>query len=459
MVQLRPGHQVFLKSPEQAVKTVWPKQRHTFMVKFYPNGTQVGADQTNNQALTYVARMAERPKINVKAEELHQYNKKRQVYTGFKLDPLRVQFYDDVMNTAMLMWQKYAQYYFGDFQNVGTSYNSDAVSQTFLDVNKTGFGLLANKGSNNVVNDLQSSFYFSAIEIYHFYFNMYDAYQFINPRIVTFDPDDMDYENSTPALISMSFVYENLQYVLQQNVASGNTQGENFAEFAAGAPFDGDVMKLPTNSQGKPDMSTTPWWYQSGNTPVNSLFASAEGALSNPADYRYNGAPATGALGMYGNFQFGPYSQASLSNMALRSSGLAAALDFGRRVDPLTVIKHSLQGMVNTAIMRGLNGAQWDVAVGRMQPMFSGYGNAGGTVAGAMLATGGGTGVPLTPAQQELQNIYYSMNPNETPPPGVVLSPEAYGTINAGQTGTAQWGYSNGGVTTITSSGFGSADL
>jgi hypothetical protein len=81
-----------LRSPQQAANTFsqpggFPRQRNVYIIRFIPNG-----GQTNFSNLTFAAKSIERPKINPKTEELHQYNKKRQVYTGFKIEPVRVHF-------------------------------------------------------------------------------------------------------------------------------------------------------------------------------------------------------------------------------------------------------------------------------------------------------------------------------------------------------------------------------
>jgi hypothetical protein len=90
-----------------------PRQHHTYIVRFQPNNQSM--QTTEAAALTFAVKRCDRPKVQIKTEELNQYNKKRQVYTGFKLDPVRISFYDTADGAAQNMWQTYAQYYFGDF--------------------------------------------------------------------------------------------------------------------------------------------------------------------------------------------------------------------------------------------------------------------------------------------------------------------------------------------------------
>lgn len=307
--------QMIVRNPREAAKAFasQPKQRNLFVVRFYPNGSQIGVDTALFTPLTFIAKTVERPKINTKTEELHQYNKKRQVYTGFKLEPVRFQFYDDAQSSALTMWQNYVQYDFGDFTGIVSNNN---LGNYFYDVTSPqmqsmNFGFTGG-------SDGPSDFFFDRIEIYHFFDQMYDVYQLINPRITIFDPDDLDYSNSDISLISMSVAYENLQFAFTQFTASGDTSGVPFSEFTADTgggqtgTFDGDVISIP--SPNAPVATDAPAFTPpSSSTPVRQLLAAAQGTVSgaNANYYRYVGSPSTGPLGQYGNYQYGPTVQQS----------------------------------------------------------------------------------------------------------------------------------------------------
>ncbi len=75
-----------IRSPQQAANVFtqnygFPKQRNVFIIRFYTNGLNL-----NLGDLTFAAKSIERPKVNSKVEELNQYNKKRQIITGYKLE-------------------------------------------------------------------------------------------------------------------------------------------------------------------------------------------------------------------------------------------------------------------------------------------------------------------------------------------------------------------------------------
>lgn len=416
---------VFVRNPREAAnalggsgsQAVVPKQRHLFLVRFYAHGSQAGADQETLTSVTYIAKTVERPKINPKMEELHQYNKKRHVYTGFRYEPLRMQLYDDYQSAALSTWQDYLTYYFGDFNAPTSDYQYDVTSSQFINSTGSGFGFIA-PGANG-----DGNWYFDRIEIYHFYHSLYDVYQLIHPRITAFDPDDLDYENASVAMVSVTVAYEDLRFVVQNAIGSGDASGQEFPEFIQGATFDGNVINVPSFPTTPNDAAASdPATSSSGD--VDGLFASTPGALVNPLDYRYNNSTTTGALSGFGNFAFGPTTRNSLTALALNNPALASALNLGVAVDPLTVTNNSLQGVLNT-ISRGINGAAYDVAMGRALAATTGFGNATNAMTSALLASSALNG-----------------DASVAGPDGITLPLEGYGSINAQKTGTAQYGVS-----------------
>jgi len=399
------------KNPREAA-TVFrhpPKQKNVFLVRFHANGSQSGADIYALQQLSFVAKSIDRPKVNPKTEELNQYNKKRQVYTGFKLDPVRVQFYDSADGAAMKMWQQYSEYYFGDFypnRNVG--YHYDVIGKEFFGGMNYGF---------QPAKDGEGQFFFSSIELLHFNNNVVQVYLLTNPRITMFEPDDLDYENSGISIISMSFVYENLQYM---TTTQANLE---LPEFASGASFDGQVPQIvnpyPDLQQGDHFSGLSD--VVSSSSPVTNLLSSTQGIMGDIADYRYNNTDLGGALGGFGNFAFGPGGNDSLYQMGMSNTPLAAVMDVG--VNPFSVTR-SLQSVVNTMMNRGINSVLYGVARSQATAMTSGHGPASSILTGALLAANAlNAGGPVVSSN------------------GVTLMPQAYGAINARQTGTAQYGY------------------
>lgn len=414
------GFNELLQSPRQAANTFsqvggTPRQRNVFLVRFLVNGAgfgQTGAGSPTVANLTFAAKSIDRPKVNTKTEEVNEYNKKRQVFTGYKLEPVRVQFYDSADGAAQNMWTNYARYYFGDFkQGSDTGYHYSATQNEFLD-NGQGFGFTATNGGQT---DPNSQFFFRAIDMFHFYDGCFDQYRLINPRITLWEPDDLDYSNSEVSVINASFVYENLQYYPQQVV-----NPDQFSEFESG-PFFGDPLVLPDMvfpfNNGNPFASLI-----ASNPLIGALLGGNVGSLGVAFNFRFGGSRSTGALGLYGNFSFGPYGSSDLVGLSYNNSNLAAALSVGSVSNPLAATNALLYNA--QAATRGINGATYDYMTAQAQAQCSGYGNFGQMLARGLLASAA-MGVASGLAG----------------PPGVVYNPSVYGAINAQQTGTAQYGY------------------
>ena len=113
----------------------------------------------NFSNLTYAIKSIDRPKVNLKTEELNEYNKKRIIHTGFKLEPIKFQLYDSADGSAQHMFAAYCQYYFGDLMNQGSginttnfSYSYDATMSLFRDFSGGGFGFTAGNGKLGGIN-------------------------------------------------------------------------------------------------------------------------------------------------------------------------------------------------------------------------------------------------------------------------------------------------------------------
>jgi hypothetical protein len=372
------SNKTILRSPAQASQVFGgagvPRQRHVFLVRFRPGTASAGS----LSPVTFVVKHCDRPKIAPKTEELNQYNKKRVIYTGFKYEPIRMTFYDSADGAAQNLWNQYAKYYFGDFANgANNSYGYDITTTPFTG---SSFGLSEGYAGNN---DNSSQWFFNCIEIYHFYYmggaHMYDSYFLYNPRIQSYEPDDLDYENSSVSQINMSFLYENLQYNPGQAVTSGA-----FDEFV-NLPFFGNPLEVPGSLQasiGAYDNAQG----SSVNPNISNLLSSATSAAPSAAPYRYTASNATGALSMFGNYGYGGATPPTLASTA-----------------------------VNGALLN-------NISAGVGNTLSSPYGNVGPMLTSALLGTNGG----LTTTAQ-----------------GSSLPSAAFGSINAQQNGTAQYGFNN----------------
>ena len=419
------------RSPRQASKVFatgpyYAKQHHEFAIKFVVNGASVGADADTITNLTFVAKMVDRPKVDPKTEELHQYNKRRQVYTGLNYQPMRIQFYDDAHGRALRMWQDYSSYYFGDFKlGANNAYKADVVESDF-DSSGTGFGLISPGGGSGDVSGGQ--YYFHEITIYHLFNKAMDVYHLTNPRISLFEPDDLNYEESSVSMISMSIVYENLQYELQSTTGLD----EDDEIFATGKPFDGDIMPVSDGNAAPREFKLAATQFTAGDARKSlptSKFAPAVGSLHSDKQFRYPGTPATGSLGLFGQYSFGAHFTPGVTRdnylwaTALNNIPLAASLNMGLAGTPLELTSVSMAGAANMST-RGIDGAAYDIALATASEGSTGYGDTVDEVVTGMLASNAIRGDSSVRTQT-----------------GITLTPESYGVMNSRQTGTAQYGF------------------
>jgi hypothetical protein len=422
--------QTLLVSPKQshniyAQTGAYPKQRHTFLVRF----NMAGAAKS---LMTYAVKSIDRPAIQPVVEEVNQYNKKQQIYTGYKRSPVKCTFYDDSAGSAQTMWAAYSKYYFGDFvvANAPSRFSDDLVSGTWNDDDsRSDFGFTAKNGVSGKSGP-GSQWFFKSIDILHFHSKSYDLYSLLNPRLASFAPDELDYEQSAVGLINAEFVYEAL--IFTPNHSDGPQQPEFKDQFASGANNSwADQNPTATTALPQPTIQDA----SSLASGVEQMFGSVlgYGADSVGPDYRYYNAPASGGLGVFGNFVFGrnrsggPSGQLNLglSTLAGGNSGLAAVLGISVGGNPLAG-GTSLGVIGGTGGYRGAPPQYPGVLASVDSAMSNTYGGFNQRIAQGVLASSFANGFTAG---------FVGGNGQVSLPPG------AYSMINAQGSGTTQYGY------------------
>jgi hypothetical protein len=247
----------FLRTPHQASRIFGldgpaaPRPKNLFYVNFR-RGNDTAASQASQRTwqrdLSYRVKAVDRPGVTPEVQELNQYNKKRQVYTGYKLQQMKVTFYDTVDNTAGQMWNDYAQHYFGDFRHdkARDDFRWDVMADEYRDTateDGFGFGFAPRRASQSEMEE-NVQFFFDTISVYQVFGGKFIQFDIINPKITSFDADDLSYEDSGIGLFTMVVAYEAIIYVNNgkpQAILSNETVGEAFAE--GSGQFDGDVIE------------------------------------------------------------------------------------------------------------------------------------------------------------------------------------------------------------------------
>jgi hypothetical protein len=244
----------FLRTPHQASRIFGldgpaaPRPKNLFYVSF-KRGNDTVASQTSQSAwqrdISFRVKAVDRPGVTPEVQELNQYNKKRQVYTGYKLQQMKVTFYDTADNTAGQMWNDYAQHYFGDFRHDENrdDFRWDVMANEYRDTAGAGFGFAPRQASQTEMEE-NVQFFFDTISVFQVFKQQFVQFDIINPKITSFDADDLSYEDSGIGLFTMVVAYEAIIYVNNGQPQAISENGSVSEVFAKGSgEFDGDVIE------------------------------------------------------------------------------------------------------------------------------------------------------------------------------------------------------------------------
>jgi hypothetical protein len=283
-----------------------PRPKGLFYIRF--NRPVLAGGSNWRQGHGFFAKAVDLPTVTPQVEELNQYNKKRIIHTGVKYNPISATFYDTVNSTAMQLWNEYAKYYFGDFNHANqTSWNDDITAAKISDSEKTGFGFAARRATAGMPDGLNSQFFFETLEIYQVFGNTFVQTDIINPKINSFEPDGVDYEDMSPLTIRMSLTYEAIRYHNDgqpQELTSSAILSEAFKKEFSGQVFNpnlGSVAQRPFSLNSTPvgsflnsairDMST-------GSSVGGSLLGNLRQSVTGQS-------AVSGVLSRFGSFSFG----------------------------------------------------------------------------------------------------------------------------------------------------------
>ena len=432
-----------IKTPNQA-STIFgldgntiPRKKSLFYVRFVPNGTGSPPSWQNN--LGFVVKHIDRPSIQPEIETMNQYNKKRQITKGFKINPMKITLYDTADSLVMRMWNDYSRWYFGDFgQGDNDQFKYDITSDQFYD-NGAGYGYVP-QNLNNVSLDLNSQFFFSRIEVYQVFGGYYTQFDLVNPKINSFDPDDLDYEQTTVSTISLSVMYEAIQYRNNNVPTKLDTSSSPFSGQFNGQTL--NVVGAPVRKHGfSSDAGNTP----SMNTSTNiSLPQATASFLSNSTTTQ-----GSGALNNFGSYNFGSLSPSNsisgnttgdLSYMSLGNNQLSTSLN----------LPNNIPSSLATGVqpINQLSAAQFDVTTGALDgaggtgsPYSTNYLNqqlAGGVMASSMLDNNSPSDQLVAPTQVTALPTLSTSNPIDTS--GLTLNSQSMAIVNAQRDPTSQIG-------------------
>lgn len=415
--------ELFVRSPTQASEVysldgqTVARAKNLFFVRFRrPDMAQTGSEWQNS--LGFIVKSIDRPSVAPTIEEVNQYNKKRQITTGFKVQPMRMVLYDTVDNIAMRMWDEYARYYYGDFnQEDESSYRYDITTPQKMIDNGSGFGYVPRPE-----DDMNSQFFFDALEVYQVFGGQFTQFDLINPRISQFDPDELDYSTSEPATISITLSYESIKY--RNNGRPSAISSNELISSAFNGKFNGNGFDIEgvlprQNKQGEGSLKLS--------YTAKSDKGSAKASLR-PSNGKSKGG---GALSMFGDYDFG--SIESLSNNPMVQSAIKGDVSY----------VSSTSGQIATAMSIGRQlGVSGGISAGQMDAL-----------SGAVqAASGGGVYAERYIRSTVVPGVLASSKSNANAPAdevkksgkGLGLNQKSLGVINAQRPASSQIGFNKG---------------
>jgi hypothetical protein len=210
---LKPDPVILLRDAQHAARLftddqfrLAPKQKFLFHVAFNINEAackDINLVQRHKNELGMLVKNIDLPGYDVTVETVNQYNRKRKVQITHKSKDISVTFHDDNMGVINQLWQNYYSYYYADSKSAG---KGGAFAKTAI---KNFNSIVAPYGLDNGSDRP----FFNYIMIYQMARHEFVSYKLINPVIVSWAHNKVDYSSSnTPHDNSMTLGYEAVEY-------------------------------------------------------------------------------------------------------------------------------------------------------------------------------------------------------------------------------------------------------
>ncbi len=291
-----------------------PKRKFTYACGFIPNRSAFNtleggielARGLSTSTYIFMAKTFQPPSYSIDSQILDQYNKKRVIQTRINYDPITITFHDDVDNKITQLVDMYVKYYYSDSFN--TEYLNWRLDTTSDFVNEGFWGARLPREKN----------LFQAMWVAWVNGGSLTYAIMYNPIATDIKFDTLDYADSTPLEISMSFDYEGVVFkdINAPITLQGGINGDRvstifdllFETEAIGQPFEGP------GTPGRPGQKNrSPGLGEVFNT-ATTFFGKYNGkptikdALKDFVLRPLKGA-ASGTLNSWGNFNFGGIGQ------------------------------------------------------------------------------------------------------------------------------------------------------
>jgi hypothetical protein len=219
----RPSN-ITLRDPQHAARVftddqfrLAPKHKFLFHVAFSINSAALSnaslIDRYRNE-INVLVKSADLPNFTLNAETLNQYNRKKNIQTTHKYNPINITFHDDNMGLINQLWQNYYSYYYADSRSAWdpAAYKRNATRNSDFITTPYGF----DNGSTLP--------FFNYIKIYQMARHEYVGYTLYNPIITSWNHNKVDYAGQGTMENTMGIQFEAVTYE-NGDVSTGDPEG------------------------------------------------------------------------------------------------------------------------------------------------------------------------------------------------------------------------------------------
>lgn len=144
------------------------------------------------------------PSVSIATEKLNEYNRWRVSQTKVEYEPIKMTVMDSVNGMGLGLWKAYYNYYFADAEILYSKDHTQIIPDAFTSGSDFGYKLA------NDVKDIR--YMIKSIEIYQLRGTSFNKVEIFNPRITSFSPSTLSYEDSGKLEIDYTIDYEYVRY-------------------------------------------------------------------------------------------------------------------------------------------------------------------------------------------------------------------------------------------------------
>lgn len=240
-----------------------PKFNFLFHVAFGINSSalmNINLIQRHTNEINMLVKSCELPNFSIQTETLNQYNRKKNVQTTHKYNPVSITFHDDNMGLINQLWENYYNYYYADPSSAkDTGAYARNATKNFNYI-KNAYGL--NNGSQLP--------FFKYIKMSQLARHEYSEYTLHNPMITSWNHNKVSYSDVATHEKTMQIAYEAVSYKTGA-VEAGTPQGFGLEHYdKTPSPLTGVASTTSSPSFSSSNQINTADYVNAVSTSINT---------------------------------------------------------------------------------------------------------------------------------------------------------------------------------------------